>query len=509
MNTHQSHQSHEPHQSSRDFFRHPGTYALIAAILGSGMAFIDGTVVNVATTTLQRAFGATAGEVQWVVEAYALTLSAFLLVGGKLGDTYGQKRIFMWGSGLFGVSSVLCGVTDSLLSLVLARALQGLAAALLIPGSLALITSAYAPAERGRAIGIWSGVTAMMGAVGPFLGGWLIDHLSWRAAFLINLPMAALAVYFAWRLKANQNSANRQSLNWTGAVSMAVVLAALTYALMSAQSRTLYMVPAAVVAIVFFLIFRFSERRAATPLFPAALLQSPVFVAVNAITLFLYAALWGAMYFLPMNLIQIHHYTASQAGAALAPMILTLFVLSPWTGGLLARFGARRSLAVGSCIVAAGLIGIAMPGLNGSYWSTFFVPMLILGLGMSVCVSPLTTTVMSSAPADQLGIASGINNAVSRVAGLLAVALFGLILSLSFAHHLDTMLHTLNLTDAARAETDRLKPLLAAAQYASPVIQHAAESSFVASFRVVIACSTLLALTSAACAWWMLKEERA
>ena len=472
------------------------------------MAFIDGTVVNVATTRLQLAFEATAGEVQWVVEAYALTLSAFLLVGGKLGDTYGQKRIFMWGSALFGASSVLCGVTNSLASLVIARAIQGLAASLLIPGSLALITSAYAPAGRGRAIGIWSGVTAMMGAVGPFLGGWLIDHLSWRAAFLINLPMAALAVFFAWQLEESQGSATRQSLNWVGAASMAAALAAMTYSLMSAQSRTVYVVPAAIAAIVFFLVFRISERRATAPLFPASLLRSPVFVAVNAITLFLYASLWGAMYFLPMNLIQIHHYTASQAGAALAPMILTLFVLSPWTGGLLARYGARRSLAVGSCIVAAGLTGMAIPGSSGSYWSTFFAPMLVLGLGMSVCVSPLTTTVMSSAPTDQLGIASGINNAVSRVAGLLAVAIFGLILSVSFAHHLDLVIHSLKLGIEVQTEVDRQKPLLAAAQYANPVIQNAVDTSFIDSFRVVIACSAVLALTSAVCAWWMLKEER-
>lgn len=483
--------------------------ALVAAIFGSGMAFIDGTVVNVATATLQMDFSATVAQVQWVVEAYALTLSALLLLGGRLGDVYGRRRVFIWGNVLFAASSLLCAISGSLIELVLARGVQGIAAALLIPGSLAVITSAYPAGERARAIGIWSGSTAMMGAVGPFLGGWLIDHLSWRAAFLMSLPMAALAALFASRLAESSIKAERRTPNWMSSVSMVAAFGALTYALLSAQNEPSRAMPAVIASAVFFLALVVCERRAATPLFPTSLLKSPVFVGVNAITLFLYAALSGALYFLPLNLIQVHHYAASEAGAALAPMILTLFVLSFWTGKLLGRYGARSTLTVGCCIVSAGFLGLCLPGVGGSYWSTFFVPMLVLGLGMSICVSPLTTTVMNSAPDDQLGAASGVNNAVSRVAGLLAVAVFGLLLSISFDSRLDSSLLSLQLTPEQHAEVYRQRPLLAAAHYASPPIQHAADASFVGSFRVLMACAAGLGLVSAACAWAMLKAERA
>ncbi|MGA7778072.1 MAG: MFS transporter [Paraburkholderia sp.] len=484
------------------------TNALVAAIFGSGMAFVDGTVVNVATATLQTNFSATVSQVQWVVEAYALTLSSLLLLGGRLGDLYGRRRVFIWGNVLFAASSLLCAICGSLIELVLARGVQGVAAALLIPGSLTIITSAYPASERARAIGIWSGSTAMMGAIGPFLGGWLIDHLSWRVAFFMSLPMAAVAALFASRLAESKLIADRRAPNWTSSVSMVAAFGTLTYALLSAQAEPGRAIPAVVASIVFFVALAMFERRAATPLFPTSLLKSPVFVGVNVITLFLYAALSGAIYFLPLNLIQVHHYAASEAGAALAPMILTLFVLSYWAGGLLGRYGARRSLTVGCCIVSVGFLGLCVPGTAGSYWETFFVPMLILGFGMSICVSPLTTTVMNSAPDDQLGAASGINNAVSRVAGLLSVAVFGLLLSVSFNIQLDSSLRSMQLSRGEQAEVERQRPLLAAAHYARPSIQQATDASFVGSFRVLMACSAGLALVSAACAWSMLKAER-
>ncbi|CAM2157791.1 DHA2 family efflux MFS transporter permease subunit [Pararobbsia alpina] len=485
-----------------------GTNALIAAIFASGMAFIDGTVVNVATAKLQVIFAATTGEVQWVVEAYALTLSALLLVGGVLGDRYGQKRVFIYGNVLFGVSSLLCGVAHSLVGLVLARAVQGVAAAAMIPGSLALITAAYPPSKRGRAIGIWSGATAMMSAIGPFFGGWLIDNVSWRAVFFINLPMAVVAVFFASRLQDSSGTQSRPTPNWAGAASMVAALAALTYALLSAQGSGAYAIPSAIACVVLLAMFVVFERRSAAPLLPVVLLKSPVFVGVNAITLFLYGAMYGSMYFFPLCLIQIHHYTASQAGAAIAPLILTLFALSPWTGKLLTLYGARASLTVGCCVVAAALASMAIPGADGGYWSTFFAPVLGLGLGLSVCVAPLTTTVMGSAPDSELGVASGINNAVSRVAGLVAIAAFGFVLTASFDARLDHALAPLRLNDSARAEIDRQKPLLASAQYADPSIQHAIDTSFVDAFRIVMGTAAVLALIGAACSWRMLKETR-
>jgi predicted MFS family arabinose efflux permease len=259
--------------------------------------------------------------------------------------------------------------------------------------------------------------------------------------------------------------------------------------------------------VAFFMLLARYERRANTPLFPTSLLKSPGFFAVNAITLFLYMATSAVFYFLPLNLIQVHHYAASEAGAALAPMILTLFILSYWGGGLLARFGARRSLTVGSSIVSVAFLGMCLPGSGGSYWSTYFIPMVVFGLGMSVCVAPLTTTVMNSAPEHLTGAASGINNAISRAAGLLAVAVFGLVLSISFNHELDSSLQTLKLSRGEQTEVERQRPLLAAARFANPALQRASDASFVASFRLVIFLSAGLALVSAICAWSMLAAD--
>jgi EmrB/QacA subfamily drug resistance transporter len=471
------------------------------------MAFIDGTVINVATAKLQINFSATAAQVQWVVEAYALTLSALLLLGGRLGDLYGHKRLSIWGNVLFAGSSLLCAISGSLPELVAARGIQGIAAAMLVPGSLTLITSAYPAVERARAIGIWSGTTALMAAIGPFLGGWLIDHLSWRMVFYVNILLAAIAAFYACRVTDGRISIDRGAPNWTSSISMTAAFGTLTYALLSAQNEPAHAIPAALASAVFFVLLVWCERRATTPLFPASLLKSPGFLAVNAITLFLYTAVSAMFYFLPLNLIQVRHYAASEAGAALAPMILMLFVLSYWGGGLLARFGARYSLTAGCGIVSVAFLSMCLPGSGGSYWSTYFIPMLVFGLGMAVCVSPLTTTVMNSAPENLAGAASGINNAISRVAGLLAIAVFGLVLSTSFNHELDNSLRSLKLSRGEQTEVERQRPLLAAAHYANPAIQRASDTSFVASFRLVISLSAGLALVGAVCAWSMLEAD--
>lgn len=471
------------------------------------MAFIDGTVINVATAKLQISFSATAAEIQWVVEAYALTLSALLLLGGRLGDLYGHKRVFILGNILFAASSLFCAISGSLSELVAARATQGVAAAMLVPCSLTLITSTYPAEVRARAIGIWSGSTALMAAIGPFLGGWLIDHLSWTTVFYVNLPLATIATVYASRVPGGHTSTDRGTLNWTSSISMTAAFAALTYSLLSAQNAPIHAIPAAIASVGFFMLLIRCERRAATPLFPTTLLRSPGFLAANTITLFLYTATSAVFYFLPLNLIQIHHYAASEAGAALAPMILMLSVLSYWGGGLLARFGARRSLTVGSSIVSVAFFSMCLPGSEGSYWSTYFIPMLVFGLGMSICVAPLTTTVMNSAPGHLTGAASGINNAISRAAGLLAIAVFGLVLSKSFNSELDSSLQTLKLSGAEQVEVDHQRPLLAGARYANPAIQRASDASFVASFRLVIFMSAGLALVSAICAWSMLERD--
>jgi EmrB/QacA subfamily drug resistance transporter len=492
---------------------HEGTagnvFVLIVAILGSSMAFIDGTIVNVALPALQNGLHATASNLQWVVEAYALSLSSLLLVGGSMGDIYGRRTIFLLGVVLFAIGSAWCGLVGSIDSLILARGVQGVGAAFLVPGSLALISAAYPAAQRGRAIGTWSGFTAITASVGPVLGGWLVENFSWRAVFFINVPLAALVVWMTIRhVRESRNAAISTRLDWPGALLACMGLGGVTYALIEGSNGGLKVTIAAIVGLAALAGFFVVEARSSTPMVPLALFKSRTFAGANLITLFLYAGLGGVLYFLPLNLIQVQHYSATQAGAALLPLILIIFLLSRWSGGLIARYGSKGPLTLGSFIVALGFGLLAWPGIGGSYWSTFFPPLVVLGLGMAICVAPLTTSVMNAAPENQSGTASGVNNAVSRVAGLLAVALFGLILSASFNHSLDKHLKPLGLSQAHRHEIDQQRPLLAAATSANPQVARAIDEAFVAGYRVIVSVAAALALASAVTAALFLETHK-
>ena len=484
-----------------------GKWVLTATILGSSVAFIDGTAVTVALPAMQGAFHANTNQIQWIVEAYALFLASLLLVGGSLGDLYGRRIVFAAGVVLFALGSVWCGLAQSVSWLIAARGLQGIGAALLVPGSLALISASFPQALRGRAIGIWSGFSAMTAAVGPVLGGWLVDHASWRWVFFINLPLAvAILVITFLRVPESRSRQSNGSLDLFGALLATAALAGITFALIEGRRPGLAVPIAATTGTMALIAFLLVEARISAPMLPLGLFRSATFAGANLLTLFLYTALNGLLFFFPINLIQVQHYTSTQAGAALLPFILLMFLLSRWSGGLIGRYGTRGPLTVGPLIASLGFALSALPSVGGSYWTTYFPAVVVLGAGMAISVAPLTTAVMNSVATEQSGIASGINNAISRLASLLAVATFGLVLLTAFQYDLVRRLDRLALPAAKRGSIVAQTSRLAAIQTDDPRVAHAVAEAFVFGFRRIIWLAVALSLASAACAQVLIRK---
>ncbi len=484
-----------------------GAWVLAATILASSMAFIDGTAVTVALPALQGAFHASASQIQWVIECYALFLASLLLVGGSMGDLYGRRIIFVVGVALFAVGSVLCGLSPGIWVLIAARGLQGVGASLMVPGSLAIVTAFFPAESRGRAIGIWSGFSAMTAAIGPVLGGWLVDHTSWRWVFFINPPIAlAIVLITYWRVPESRNETMGRSLDWAGAVLATVALAGITFALLEVRQRGPVVIGAASIGLAAGVGLWFVERRAAAPMLPLGLFRSRTFAGANLLTLFLYTALNGLLFFFPLNLIQVQHYTATQAGAALLPLILILFLLSHWSGGLIERYGARGPLTVGCSVAAVGFALAGRPGIGGSYWTTFFPAVAVLGTGMAISVAPLTTAVMNSVPVEEAGVASGINNAISRLASLLSVAIFGVVLLAAFQHTLVYRMDQAGVPAAEREGIESQRQQIAAIQTPDPRAKHAVQEAFVYGFHRIIWLAVGLSLAGVACAQLLTDE---
>jgi EmrB/QacA subfamily drug resistance transporter len=502
-------------------------WILAATILGSSMAFIDGTVVNVALPALQKNLNATVVDVQMVVEAYALFLAALLLAGGSLGDHFGRKRVYTIGVGLFALASIWCGLAPNINQLILARAAQGIGGALLVPGSLAIISASFSEDRRGKAIGTWSGFTAITAAIGPVLGGWLIENVSWRAVFFINVPLALVVLILVYLHVPESRDRDSKGLDWLGATLATIALGGIVYGLIE-SSRLGFRNPAIVVALtigvlaaIAFVIVELRKGKAGNPMLPLKLFKSTNFSGANLLTLFLYTALSGALFFLPLNLIQVQGYSATAAGAALLPFIVIMFLLSRWSGGLIKRYGAKLPLVIGPIVAAAGFGLFMLPGAGNvggearSYWVTFFPAVVVLGLGMAMSVAPLTTTVMNAVPQNRAGVASGINNAVSRTAGLLAIAVLGIVILHTFNSELDRRLQLLGVTPEVKQALDQQRTRLAAAEVPASVepatgmlLKQAINESFVAGFRrVTMVCGTL-ALLSALSAWWLIDGKK-
>jgi EmrB/QacA subfamily drug resistance transporter len=413
---------------------------LVATILGSSMAFIDGSVVNIALPAIQQALHADAASTQWIVNAYLLLLGALVLVGGSAADLYGRRRIFLLGTAVFTTASIACGLAPNITLLVVSRAVQGLGAALLTPASLAMLGATFDQHERSHAIGIWAGVGALTSAAGPVLGGWLVDHVSWRAIFLLNVPLAIAAAGLAIFFASESRDDKAKRLDWVGAVAVAIGLAAITWGLGAIPASGFHdtnVLAALGVGAAFLLSFvaieaQFHERA----MMPLSLYRSRNFSGANALTLLLYFALGGALYYLPFGLIRLGGYSATQAGAALLPFALIMGFGASFAGTLSDRFGPRLSLTAGPLIAACGLTLLAFADLGKSYWIGVFPAICVLAIGMTITVPPLTSTVMASVGEARAGIASGVNNAVARVASLFAVAALGAVLFASFSHHL-------------------------------------------------------------------------
>jgi EmrB/QacA subfamily drug resistance transporter len=495
-----------------------GMWVLMATILGSSMAFIDSSAVNVALPIIQRELNATAADVQWVIEAYALFLSALILVGGSLGDRLGRRRIYALGISIFILASIGCGLSPDILLLIIARALQGIGGALLVPGSLAIISASFDGSQRGSAIGTWSGFTSVTSVIGPALGGLLVQVASWRWVFFLNVPLAVIVlVILFWHVPESRDMHVKGGLDRWGTLLATLGLGCVVFGLIQASSSGLdnpLALGTFAGGLIILGIFVFVEARSSSPLVPLNLFRSSDFSGTNLLTFLLYAATGAATYFLPFNFIQVQGYSSAAAGAALTPFAITMFLLSRWAGGLVKRFGAKVPLIIGPAVAALGFALYARPAVGGSYWTTFFPAVVVMALGMTVTVSPLTTTVMGSVSQEHAGIASGINNAVARTAGLLAIAVLSIVVVGSFGLNLEHNLALLNLPPQLHQQLLAQQGNLAGISIPGNVgpqtqvaIKQAIDQAYVASFRLIMFICAALALFSSAIAWLMVGNK--
>jgi EmrB/QacA subfamily drug resistance transporter len=424
---------------------------LVTSVLASSLAFVDGSVVNVALPAIGRAFSADAGALQWTVNAYLLPLSAMLLLGGAGGDRFGRRRLLVCGTILFAAASLVCALAPHLGLLLAARFLQGVASAMLMPNSLAILGQSFTAESRGRAVGIWAAASAIAGALGPVLGGWLVDLGSWRAIFLINVPIAGVAVVLALRYIPKDRAGRGEPLDVSGAALVTAALGVLTWVLTVAgtpagpRGTISFAAVAGVALLLFFVIVE--KRRGDRALVPMTLFSTPTVVGLNLVTLLLYGALGALLVLVPYVLIEALRYSAARAAAALLPLPIAMALVSPLAGSLAERVGPRMPITVGSIAVGFGLLLTLRVSASTSYWTGLLPAVIVLAVGLAAAVAPLTTAVLSNVEARYTGVASGLNSAVARTGGLLATAMVGSV----FASHGTGLLRSFHLTMAIGA----------------------------------------------------------
>lgn len=492
-----------------------GRWILAATILGSSMAFIDETAVTVALPSIQASLGATVVDAQWVIEAYTLFLAALVLVGGSLGDHLGRRRMFVSGVALFAAASVLCGFAQNPEQLIASRVLQGIGGALLVPNSLAIIGASFEEERRGKAIGTWAGFTGLTMILGPVLGGYLAETASWRWVFFINVPLAVAVLAIALSRVPESRDEEARRLDVPGAALVAVGLGGIVFGLLESSRAGLsdpVVVGSLVVGVVALAAFVVVERLSHEPMVPLGLFRSRNFAGANMFTLLLYFALGGTLFFLPFNLIQVQGYSATAAGAAVVPVIVVMFILSRHTGSLADRFGARLPLVLGPAIAAVGFTLFAVPGIGGSYWTTFFPAAMVLGVGLAILVPAVTTVALNSVDARHSGLASAINNAFAQTAGLLAIAIMGVIMFASFGNSLDDRLAFFDPPPEARRQLEAEKSKLGAAEVpesldagTSAAVERAIDEAFVSGYRTVMLVAAAMAVASALSAAFLIE----
>ncbi|HKU82137.1 MAG TPA: MFS transporter [Candidatus Tumulicola sp.] len=476
-----------------------GNWIVTATVLGSSLVFIDSTVVSIALPVIQTQFRSSAFAAQWVVEAYTLVLAALMLLCGALGDRYGRKRIFLMGIGVFAAGSILCGLAPSMPALVAARVLQGLGGTMLAPASLAILGAAFEGAQRGRAVGTWSGLTAVAGAIGPVAGGTIVDHAGWRWVFFINVPIAIAVILIAARhVGETRDDQARGPLDVLGSLAITAALGGIVYAFVVSglEGWSARAIGAMIGGIVALIAFVQRERRILNPILPLGLFASRAFSGINVMTFLLYGALGGLFYFLPFVMIQVDGYSATIAGLAMLPFLALLVLLSRYAGALAYRAGRRTLLVAGPSVTAAGFLAFAvLPNLH--YWPGIFPSVVLVGIGMGFTVAPLTTTMIDSVPEHNVGVASGINNAVSRVAGLLAIAVLGAIVAAAFNARLDARMNAAGFDAAQRRDVGAQRDAMAGARHADSRETAIVRDAYVDGFRVAASMCALLAAGSA------------
>jgi EmrB/QacA subfamily drug resistance transporter len=459
----------------------PGRWTILTTVLGSGLAALDGTVVGIALPAIGRQFHADVSSLQWVVTGYTLSLAGLLLLGGALGDRFGRRRVFIIGVVWFAAASLLCGVAPNVAVLAGARFLQGIGGALLTPGSLAILQASFVPSDRSRAIGAWSGFGGIATAIGPFLGGWLIEAWSWRLVFYINLPLAIAVIVIAIRhVPESRDETVSGRLDYLGAALITLGLIGVTYGLIQAGSSG-WISPMVVGALgggaVCLGLFVLVESREAHPMLPLDIFRSRQFSAANMVTFVVYGALGGGLFLLPVELQIVAGYSPIASGAALLPVTFIMLALSARSGALAARIGPRLQMSVGPLVVALGMVMFTRIGPTGTYLTTVLPGVVVFGLGLAITVAPLTSTVLAAAPAEHAGMASAVNNDVARTAGLIAVAVLPVAAGISGRAYLDPALldHGFTIAVLIAATLCAAGGLLAAATIRNPAKARRAE----------------------------------
>ena len=476
------------------------TWVLLATIVGSSLAFIDGQVVTLALPAIQRDFHASAGNVAWIIELYTLVLGSLMLLGGALADRYGRKLAFVSGVIVFTLASIGCAFAWSIPSMLIARVVQALGGMLFVPASLAILGDHFTGDARGRAIGIWSAFSALTSTLGPALGGVLIDALGWRSVFWVNVPLAALVVYAALRHIGESRDENApRELDWLGAALSTFGFGGITYALILSSSAgwTVAVSGSMLAGVALLAYFVLHEHRTPQPLVPPNIFRSRTFAVINLSTLFLYGALGAMFYEMPFVMIQAHGYNALETAFAMLPLGICIIVLSRFAPILAQRMGTRTVLTVGPTIITAGYLLLALLEPAPTYWLAFLPGIFVTGVGMGITVAPLTTTVVNAVNPEHMGTASGINNAVSRIAGLLAIAACTVLLAGIYHASITRSLDAMHASPAARAAVSAQRDRLGGAHFAVPALQRASINAFQNGYRGVAAACALLAALAA------------